>query len=475
MKHLKTSFQKLYQRLSLVFLTISLFLVFLFLDYFLLARTTSWEKFISDNSRLFVFLTVNLSVLNNLLIAVALTFLVYIIEKKKELSGPTGPNTLIGIFLSLVSVGCAVCGGFLLPIVGIAASLTAFPFQGLEIKALSIALLLFSINELTLRMGVVFKRDTTFVRPHASGIGRFSWALGLGILLFVYLIPRLPWQFKRNFFDGLVQKKERVSDQKGLTDNLFNQINPEAGYEINASFGDLGPKMLALGMIDLDKFKTTYEKSGQPLTAEQLEILTKGADKKVKITRENSYFLLNFFWAAGLGNKSKILTEGEMVRYGEDQVGNFASTGGWSLAQGDPMQFYAKGDLISLTSAQEKLVEKVALGIYRPCCNNSTAFPDCNHGMALLAVLQLMASSGATENQMFEAAKYFNAYWFPGNYYDLALYFKNKEGKSFKEVPGQIILGKDYSSASGWQSVKKWLADRGLIQQPPKQGGGCGV
>ncbi len=185
--------------------------------------------------------------------------------------------------------------------------------------------------------------------------------------------------------------------------------------------------------------------------------------------------MLNFFWAAGLGNKSKILTDGDMTKYGNNQTGSFASTGGWSLASGDPMNYYAKGDLIPLTQEQEKLVETVASGVYRPCCNNSTAFPDCNHGMALLGVLQLMAKNGATEDQMFEAAKYFNAYWFPGNYYDLALYFKNKEGKNFKDVSGKVILGKEYSSSSGWQEAKQWLTSNGLVEEPPQQGGGCGV
>ena len=95
--------------------------------------------------------------------------------------------------------------------------------------------------------------------------------------------------------------------------------------------------------------------------------------------------------------------------------------------------------------------------------------------MALLGVLQLMAGNGASEDQMYEAGKYFNAFWFPGNYYDIALYFKDKEGKSFKDIDAQTLLSKDYSSASGWQSVKQQLANKGLIQQPPKQGGGCGV
>jgi len=288
----------------------------------------------------------------------------------------------------------------------------------------------------------------------------------LNILALVYVLkPQV---------NKLISKSKETTVRKE-TANLFDEINPTKGFEINAKYSDLGPKMIESGVIDLEKFKQTYEKSAQPLTKEQLEILTKGSNKKIRIDRDNSYFLLNFFWAAGLANKSKVLTEGDIVKYGEGQPGNFASTGGWSLAKSNPMDYYAKSDLIPMTSEQENLVQKVAGNIYRPCCNNSTAFPDCNHGMALLSVLQLMAANRATEKQMFQAGKYFNAFWFPGNYYDLALYFKNSQKKSFKDIPGELILGKEYSSATGWSAAKKWLADQGIIEQPPKSGGSCGV
>jgi len=295
-----------------------------------------------------------------------------------------------------------------------------------------------------------------------------SVSLGLNVLVLAYYVVKPA-------VNKLVLKGKETAAKKE-TANLFDEINPQKGFEINAKYGDLGPKMISSGVIDLDKFKQTYEKSAQPLTKEQLEILTKGSDKKIKINRDNSYFLLNFFWAAGLANKSKALTEGDIVKYGGfEGAGNFASTGGWSLSKTQPMDYYAKSELIPMTAEQESLVQKVASNIYRPCCDNSTAFPDCNHGMALLAVLQLMAANNATEKQMFEAAKYYNAFWFPSNYYDLALYFKNKEGKNFSQVSAEEILSKDFSSASGWQIAKKWLIDKGIVQQPPKTGGGCGV
>lgn len=300
-----------------------------------------------------------------------------------------------------------------------------------------------------------------------------------------YVIPLLGISLAINVLMlGVIKKNSNkvASSNKNVIkvdpekNKLFDEINPEKGFEINAKFGDLGPKMLSMGVIDYDKFKTTYEKSGQKIPSELDGILKNTVNKKVRITRDNSYFLLNFFWAVGLANKSKILDEGEIMKYGGlKETGNFASTGGWSLAKSNPMDYYSKASLIPLTQEQEDLVAKVSSNVYRPCCNNSTAFPDCNHGMALLAVFQLMASNNATENQMYEAGKYFNAFWFPGNYYDLALYFKNKEGKSFKSIPAKIVLGKDYSSSSGSQTIKQWLAEKGLIQEPPKQGGGCGV
>lgn len=296
------------------------------------------------------------------------------------------------------------------------------------------------------------------------------------IFNFFLLVELISKTGKINFFFKKPAIKTTLQSDSSR-DNVFNEINPDRGYEIKATYGDLGPAMLKSGVIDLVKFKAVYEKNGQPLTAEQLSILTDGSKRKIKITRENSYFLLNFFWAVGLHNKSQILDKGEMMKYGgAKEAGNFASTGGWTLAKKEAMNYYSKSRLIVLTQAQEALVAKVASNIYRPCCDNPTSFPDCNHGMALLGVLELMAGNGATEKDMYEAAKYFNAFFFPGNYYDLALYFKNKENKSFKEVPGQVILSKEYSSASGWQTTKKWLTDKGIVKTPPKQsGGGCGV
>lgn len=251
---------------------------------------------------------------------------------------------------------------------------------------------------------------------------------------------------------------------------LFDRINPQKGYDLGVKYGSLGPNMLSSGVIDLEKLK-----KNQQLSEQELRILTSGQDTPIIITRDNAYFLLNFFWAVGLSNHSTILTQGPMQKYGGDQLGNFASTGGWTLGQDQALSYYAKDTLIPLTQKQEELVLSVAQNIYRPCCDNPTSFPDCNHGMALLGLLELLAANGKTEQQLYDAAKYVNAFWFPSNYYDLANYFYHKENRSFADIPAQTILGKNYSSASGWQGIKKWLGDNGYDQPAPSTGGSCGT
>ncbi len=257
--------------------------------------------------------------------------------------------------------------------------------------------------------------------------------------------------------------------------SVMAQINPPEGYELKATYGDIGPKLLAAGAVDLEKFKDIYVRAGKPLTQEQLDILTKGSNEKIKITPQNSYFLLNFLWAAGLANKNPILDKGPIATSGTD-VGNFASTGGWTIGAKSAVQIFSNSEIVRLTSEQQKIVEDFANNSYRPCCGNSTGFPDCNHGMAMLGLAEIMASQGATSEELFEAFKYVNAFWFPETYFDIATYFKAKENKDWKDVDARVIAGQDYSSAQGAQAVKQWLANSGNVKEAPSGGeGGCGV
>ncbi len=255
---------------------------------------------------------------------------------------------------------------------------------------------------------------------------------------------------------------------------LQTQVNPPAGYRLPARYGELGPRLLQTGAIDYQAFAAVYEQAGDPLTAEQVNVLKHGADQPIVITAENAHFLLNFFWAVGLVNKNPILTQGPMEQNSGGQIDQFASTGGWSLGAKPVKDLYASVELIPLTSEQQSRVEEVASGVYRPCCGNATLFPDCNHGMAMLGLLELMASQGASVNDMFTAAKYVNAYWFPQQALETALYLKASRGLDFIRADPRMVVGADYFSGTGAQQVHATLQAKGLLPRSTDGGGSCG-
>jgi hypothetical protein len=254
---------------------------------------------------------------------------------------------------------------------------------------------------------------------------------------------------------------------------LYEQVNPKEGYNLSVSYGNLGPRLLESGVIDYDVINALYQERGTPLSEQQVKILKSGSTDEIVITAENANFLLNFFWAVGLANRNSILTEGPMIDNSDGQVERFASTGGWGLASKPVTEFYASIDLIPLTAEQQHHVEEVATGVYRPCCNNPTHFPDCNHGMAMLGLLEWMASKGASVDEMFEAAKYVNAYWFPQQTLEIAMYLQLNQDTDFVDADAKLVVGNTLSSGSGFGVVHEDLQARGVLKQAPGQGGGC--
>lgn len=246
-------------------------------------------------------------------------------------------------------------------------------------------------------------------------------------------------------------------------------------YTLPATFGNVGPQLIEAGAFAPDAFAAVYQSRGQPLTTAQQAILTEGSDEAITFDADSAYFLLNFLWALGLTNRNPILTEGMMVANSGGQIERYASTGGWTLATVPIADLYASTAIIELTAEQQALVEEVAAGVYRPCCNNHTAFPDCNHGMAMVGLLQLMAAQGAGADEMFEAAKYANAFWFPQQSQEIATLVKVTEGLDYADADARTMVSANYASGSGFAAIHQWLADNGHLGQPQGGGNSCGV
>lgn len=259
---------------------------------------------------------------------------------------------------------------------------------------------------------------------------------------------------------------------------LESKVLPAEGIVLPVKWGDLGKKLIQAGVLDKEKLESLYAQRGG-LTAEEKNLIERTDNGYLKITLENSGFILNLLWALGLGNQNQLLDSGLMVSYDGKQpasraeilqkAANFASTGGWTLALGETMDHYSKYPLVVLTPDEQRLVERVAQNIYRPCCDNPTSFPDCNHGMAMLALLQLMAAQGVSEEEMYRTALQVNAYWFPDVYLSIAQYFADK-GIEWSDVNPKEVLGFEYSSASGYNKILSQIKPL-----PSRGGGGCGV
>ena len=248
---------------------------------------------------------------------------------------------------------------------------------------------------------------------------------------------------------------------------LPEEVLPEAGFELPVVWGDVGPRLIELGVIDLAKLEKAVN-----MTDEQKEILTSGSDQKIKIDMSNGQFIVDVLWALGLAQKSKVYQEGPLGTEYKDKAGSFASTGGWSLAKGDAVNYLGKFDLIPLTNTQQEKVSEIAKNVYRPCCGNSTWFPDCNHGMAALAAIELMVSEGLSDEEIYKNVLALNSFWFPSSYLTAATYFA-RQGVSWDEVDAKEVLGQEYSSGQGAGEIFKKVGP--LPYELKGVGGSCGA
>ncbi len=251
--------------------------------------------------------------------------------------------------------------------------------------------------------------------------------------------------------------------------SMVEKVLPPEGITLPARWGNLGKQLITTGVIDGEKFEQLYSSRGG-LTDEMKAMLGEENNGNIKITAENAAAILNLLWALGLGSKNEVLEAGPMTDPNYGGADQFASTGGWTLAQGKAMDHYSRHQFFSLTPEQQAMVERMSKNIYRPCCGNSTYFPDCNHGMAMLGFLELMASQGVSEAEMYEAALAVNSYWFPDTYLTIATYMKSK-GTDWSEVNPQEMLGINYSSGSGYARIASQVTAPNSLQG----GRSCGI
>ena len=252
----------------------------------------------------------------------------------------------------------------------------------------------------------------------------------------------------------------RGGSSPSSTDELTEALVPQDGLTLDVQWGDVPVRLVQQGVVDLQKFEVAARSAGFPLTSDQLDVLEQGSDYPLQVDSNNAYFILDVLWALGLANSNAILTQGAIAQY--ERPGDLASTGGWTIGAKPGEQYLAALELIKLTPQQQDVVEEVVAHAYRPCCANMAAFPDCNHGMAALGLAELMASQGASADDIFSALKKISPFWFPAQYHHLGLYFQG-QGQQWDQVDARTVMGAEYSSASGWKQVAASLQQQGVL------------
>ena len=244
------------------------------------------------------------------------------------------------------------------------------------------------------------------------------------------------------------------------------QILPADGYRSKVVLGESIVKLTQAGVIDRKKLEALYAQGGG--APQELKIiLDQPSRRPILLTSKNARLYVNLLWPLGLANRMAANSASPLN--GPSRF-RYASTGGWTLGrEANGGTYFNAFPILALTPQQEALVVGVAQHSFRPCCNNSTFFQDCNHGSALLGLLALGASQGLSEEELYREALAFNAFWFPEHFVHTGLYFKIVRGTDWRNVNARTVLASHYSSASGMQeNVARELQTRGLL---PGQGG----
>lgn len=264
----------------------------------------------------------------------------------------------------------------------------------------------------------------------------------------------------------------RIDGPSNLSPNIVSQVTPSAGINTGISFGDSIPKLIAGGALDPTKLRS-LSGGGLPDWVERL--LAAPSREPILFSQETALYLVNLLWPLGLSTRAAF---NEKSPINTLRIPSFASTGGWRLGrEKNGYVYFNKIDAIKMAGKQEAMVLDAATKTFRPCCDNSTFFQDCNHGSALLGLMELAASQGATPDRLYQIALVANSYWFSEEYAKTALYFWRFQNRSWGEIAPQLILSRDFSSLSGW---KRNVNDR-LLEvkvKPPSAPGNlpaCGI
>ncbi|MBI2019212.1 hypothetical protein HYS95_00905 [Candidatus Daviesbacteria bacterium] len=115
--------------------------VFSLISYWLFYQTTSIQRFLENSTLLYSIIYFAATIIIIFLSGISVSAVVWLFNHSVLSQTKNMTANLGGLVASAFSMGCPVCGAFLLSAIGVAGGLSVFPLQGLELKILSLVLL----------------------------------------------------------------------------------------------------------------------------------------------------------------------------------------------------------------------------------------------------------------------------------------------------------------------------------------------
>ncbi len=423
--------------------------------WWLLSKTTTLTIFYSmyKNVTFYFMSYIILTFLSIVLFGINLAVLIYSWQHFRIKNFKQQGLNIFAVTSGAFAAACPICGSFLFSVLGIIGGVAILPLKGLELKLLSAIFFGLGLFLATKQLAKSMQCGECIIDSN-----EYSYQMPLAIFFIVIFLASYLFQKEKIaagidsknslFFSSNIVNTQKSKSSSSLYDEVVAKVLPKEGFQTKIIFGDAIVKLVQNGVIDPEKFKQIYQQRGMS-EDEILSILTRPSDQPIKITADNAGLLVNLLWPLGLANKTEF-NEKSPIR--GESLFDFASTGGWTLGKEDNGgKYFNKFEIVKLTPQQEAIAYEVASNTYRPCCGNSTFFQDCNHGSALLGLIELGAAQGLSKEELYRVALQFNSFWFPETYIQTALYYKLVKNIDWENVDAAEIMSFDYSSAAGWE------------------------
>jgi len=379
--------------------------------------------------------------------------------KKEEMKGKI--SSLLGIATGIFGAVCPACLGinlllfgnvftaqlsFLIPyIFWVQLGGIAFLFLGLYFVAKS------SYERKCISCNIKMTKGTSVKGKVAAPNKLFVKVLiGASVLLLVFQVSFILTGKTLNMGKGTnsstANKGESTVDQ--AMKKAIEEVTPSKGFTTKVKWNDVVAKMVKEKVLDPARLERVLKsKYGQEMKPEWRAVLA-GKNANLKINSDNAVFMMYVLWTLAKANNNQILFTSPFAKYFKNYNIGIGKAG------------YGNVNLLRLTKEQQKKAKEVAENASRPCCNNTTAQPDCSHGFSALGLVELMAAQNFSKQEMFATFVKFNSFWFPKTYVKNALYFKLAKGKDWSQVNKELVAGKGYSSLSGSYKVKNYLKEK---------------